>query len=1098
MGALDNLLAGKPQASGSKPASSAIPLAPKVQSAKGALATQTAKVKANFKSQAVKNKSGGGRLDSLLKKTQRVQEGGNANDGFDFSFNPIKLVGEIAQNVPAVGTALELADTPRAAVTSAVKELAIDPITGQGGPSLKDFVSQLRMGHHVGFGQLEQQANPNQNDWVKRLIGFAGDVAADPLTYVGVGIAKDAGTIAKGLATADRVELAKGIASQAAKGVEGATDEAIASVGRKGLAGLSAEQRAQLGLRPTLTAGGVPIAGTEGLALGVRKVTGKIKEVAGDTLLGRAARRVATKESERKLVEDVVSGGAHAAESAKALESVHQMNAIARQFGATHGKDLQSILKSMSREELRKLPSELEAGGELGWRSPAAQKVGAWLENVRTEANKNGANLAKIEDYYPHALTPDAAEAMAKEGVIKGRAPGGAVTPELLRKYKAGDKFMGVKLANGSADEINSIYKETFKHDLFSTKAEEVLPHYLQAVQSAVARGSYANRLVEHGVGRKIASEADRFSKTPTPALDFGALDASGVGPLAAAPEKAAMTPAYHPVWDQTAAIADPAPLAQSVDRTAMAADLQAKAAPSGYAGLYTGTAAPTEHVANAKSLMETATTTADPQIKVNATLAASAENAEAQLKLTGDVLTQEEMDHFVHTPQAPIVMSKLVEKGFQQIAPGVAAPQWLAEARQVERALTPEGWKAFLGVYDRFTQMWKAAATFSPGFHVRNAYSGVFNNFVAGVDAKLYAVYQKLFHQAEKGTLSEADRVVWDYVQKGVEATGNPFDPAEIGKAGTAQVHHKILRYPANKSRSWGNYVENHLRGVMALDSYRRGEELTTAISRIQRFHFNYADISNFDRVAKRIIPFWMFTSRNLPLQMQMIIRRPGAYTKFLSLQRNLSLGTTPDQVVPSYFGEQGAIQTDLPLPGSEGTKYLALDLPFLRVNKDLEQLAEPVRLLSNANPLIKAPVEAIAGKRLYNNVPFRNELQDVPWYMDLPVIKQALIGLGVEKQGADGKAKATDQSLNTLESLLPLAGRARRLAPSEDAYQQRFGTSLASFLGLTSLTNTPSAQLGELARRKRALEEFVKQQQQLGYYPKAKSNAPKQKPFG
>jgi hypothetical protein len=963
MGALDQLLANNQQSS--TPQGSA-PLAPRVQQAQRSLATQTKKIAA----QAKASPKAKGKLDSILGQAEQIKQGKTGGGGWSWSLNPLEDVGMIAHNVPGVEGVLTALDTPRAFVASGVNQLAntLDFSDKQGfdpGQLVSDAAEHKGIGQyfqeqlarnaaqHGGKAQLfGMEVDPNNSKtglqkWLQRGLGLVGDVASDPLTYLSAGVGTGVGEVSRTAGVLDRVELAKRLASQAERGVPGITDETIAAVGRKGVTGLAPELQKQLGLRPTLAIGGQAIPGTDKLAAATRALTGKVREVAGDTVLGRGARAVAATPAERGLMEQVVKGGAEAASSAKALESIDQAKAVARQFGVNRGTELKNILKSIPKHEMAQIPGLLESGVTTG----SAGKVRQWLDDVLVEANAKGANLGSLNDYYPHALTPKAAEALAEKGVVQRGTKGTAVGPELLRKYKPGEDFLGTTLAKGDIGEINDIAKQKLGYDLFNPKPAEVLPNYLSAVQRAVERGSYADRQVAHGVGKEIAGGA---------------------------------------------------------------------AIPKDYRVISKGT-------------------------------------------------------------------TKTVE------------PDWLAETRTVEKALPPAEKRAFLAGWDRFTQLWKAGATFSPGFHVRNAYSGVFNNFVAGVKSDAYTAYHSLARRAEKGTLRSAeDRATWDYVQKAVEATGNPFDPAEIGKAALQPKHGKIISAPGKVSRAAGNSVENHLRGTMALDSYRAGEDLTSAINRIERFHFNYADISPVDKWAKRVIPFWMFTSRNLPLQAQMMLRRPNAYTKFLALQRNLSMGVAPDQVVPSYFGEQMAIPTDISLPGGEGTKYLAPDLPFLRVNKDLEMLTDPVRLLSQANPLIKVPAEMLAGRKLYNDAPFTNTPQPLP-HGDLLSkigVAQLLEGLGLAEQGADGPM-ITDEQLNTLESLVPVAGRARRLAPDEDLMNQRFGTSLASFLGLSSLTNSPSAQAGELARRKRALEAFLKEQQGLGYIAK-----PEQKkvshPFG
>jgi hypothetical protein len=69
-------------------------------------------------------------------------------------------------------------------------------------------------------------------------------------------------------------------------------------------------------------------------------------------------------------------------------------------------------------------------------------------------------------------------------------------------------------------------------------------------------------------------------------------------------------------------------------------------------------------------------------------------------------------------------------------------------------------------------------------------------------------------------------------------------------------------------------------------------------------------------------------------------------------------------------------------------------------------------------------------------------------------------------------------------MEQFMPLLGRARRLAPSEQKYQDRMNTSWISFLtGFSMRTNTTSDQRSELYRRRQHLDQMAESMQSLGY---------------
>ena len=115
------------------------------------------------------------------------------------------------------GKALSVIDLPRSFITSGVKEMT-DLFQGEGF-SFRDLASQTK--DHYGFGDYLREENIDLGKWGNRIAGFVGDVALDPLSYVGgLGVyARARG--AKGLTTElaqARNLIQKDIKSMVAKG----------------------------------------------------------------------------------------------------------------------------------------------------------------------------------------------------------------------------------------------------------------------------------------------------------------------------------------------------------------------------------------------------------------------------------------------------------------------------------------------------------------------------------------------------------------------------------------------------------------------------------------------------------------------------------------------------------------------------------------------------------------------------------------------------------------------------------------------------------------------------------------------------------------
>src|SRR5581483_8564911 len=132
--------------------------------------------------------------------------------------------------------AMGILDYPRAVVASTINEL-----TSGKGPSLNDWEQGIK--NHISFGKVLANAEPQAlaKSWIGKAIntgvGFAGDIATDPLTYVGgLGVGRD---IAMHLGEAAAKELtartAEDVATKAAaKAAEtgAAEDAATAATAR--------------------------------------------------------------------------------------------------------------------------------------------------------------------------------------------------------------------------------------------------------------------------------------------------------------------------------------------------------------------------------------------------------------------------------------------------------------------------------------------------------------------------------------------------------------------------------------------------------------------------------------------------------------------------------------------------------------------------------------------------------------------------------------------------------------------------------------------------------------------------------------------------
>lgn len=418
-----------------------------------------------------------------------------------------------------------------------------------------------------------------------------------------------------------------------------------------------------------------------------------------------------------------------------------------------------------------------------------------------------------------------------------------------------------------------------------------------------------------------------------------------------------------------------------------------------------------------------------------------------------------------------------MADAGLRQLADGRYAEPWVAGAvTKLEEALKPESVGKLLKTFDRVSSFWRASALLSPGFHERNFFGGMFNNHLAGMDTKRYFDFAVANRQFKRGGLEAVeDKGVRDAMESamrlGQYEGADISDVAALGRGeGGRKVGTQNPLFRANIKA--GQVVERNLRMPLFIDTFiKTGGNEQAALDAVMTYHFDYEDLSRFERVVtRRTFAFYTWTRKNLPLQLHNMLDQPGKYTAYLHLKRNVELGTPEDEVVPSFFERQLAIR--LPFMASGGRVYAMPELPFINASEALgvEQIA------ASLNPVIKTPLEALTNHKFFEQRNFKSTQEATPntWAPILQVLRLAggKFGLPRVYKASDGTLMMSEHEAAKIESLIPVLARMRRLAPSEQKYQDRALTSWLSFaFGVSARTLDEVTIGGEVLRRQAQL---------------------------
>jgi hypothetical protein len=406
-----------------------------------------------------------------------------------------------------------------------------------------------------------------------------------------------------------------------------------------------------------------------------------------------------------------------------------------------------------------------------------------------------------------------------------------------------------------------------------------------------------------------------------------------------------------------------------------------------------------------------------------------------------------------------------------------------------------------FLEAWDKMLALQKREQLVSVRFPVNNLLGGFFNNFVSGVDTGSYVRFQRAKAALDKGREAlaklpaEDRRAIQQMADRGALFMETRIS-SEVLDGGFDQqmFKNRLLRLAAGEAGGaknpivWSGHaserVEQLLRGTSMFDGLVRGQSFEGALQRVYDFHYNYADLSKLERgVARRVIPFWTFTSRNMPLQLEMLLKNPAPYKAYQDAAdsiNNTNQGSLPS-IVPAYLKDSGAIHLG-------GGMFMTPEQPQVLAEQQFENLTNPVKFATNAAVPIKLAVESFAGKQLYKDLPLSDRLTELPKVWGGPVAK---VLSPLFTHDAEGNPMITQRLAYQIEQMVPLLGRFRRLAPSESKYQDRMLASWATFLGvgLAQVTDQNLSSVG-FARAEKLKALYQSLQDRGLTYPKKDPN--------
>lgn len=223
------------------------------------------------------------------------------------------------------------------------------------------------------------------------------------------------------------------------------------------------------------------------------------------------------------------------------------------------------------------------------------------------------------------------------------------------------------------------------------------------------------------------------------------------------------------------------------------------------------------------------------------------------------------------------------------------------------------------------------------------------------------------------------ADQLWHAYVESGLKSgwiatdTGKYAGRMALGKTGI-----KL----SNAAQHGTEFIEDYTRLAHFVSRLQRSklknfdDAVEEAAGYVRKFHFDYNDFTHFEKnIASKIIPFYKWTRKNIPLQMSLLFQRPGyflAQMKALNAisnargYNNQGMQIPPaEAVMPQWLKDHLAVPVGM---GNQGERYLDAPLPTTDAFKffgagpgDTARSAEYM-----LNPMIKMPIELGTGHQI------------------------------------------------------------------------------------------------------------------------------------
>lgn len=482
-----------------------------------------------------------------------------------------------------------------------------------------------------------------------------------------------------------------------------------------------------------------------------------------------------------------------------------------------------------------------------------------------------------------------------------------------------------------------------------------------------------------------------------------------------------------------------------------------------------------------------------------------ASETSKAFADLMGAKASDAEVRRAMGQPRVRLAVADTINDGWEKLADQGAfadkqAPDYVKNTLDKMNELHKSPQKtmgSFLKYYDKYLGLWKNYQLAAPGKMFRHQIGAVWNAWLGNVSGGTAARAFRIWRASKTGALlSDEDRKVIDSFLKAGLNHGDLYQEADLTGHGAATWNPGSRDFKYFKwNRETQSKAQDYVRFSMFYDAVKKGTPDLEAAAKVRTMMGDPHSLTPFEKgVVRRVVPFYTFLRVNMPVELTQMLKQPGKFEDYENLTNNVQANSKPNALVPSTFINTMGIRLPFNFQGSQA--YVSPDLPFTRMG---ELAAGPKQWLAQASPLFKLPIEDVENAPLYSGVPFSPTAKEAPGtWSHIPGFMEVLSKIGlaqkVSKSYTDygnnfpaGSWTMTPKAEYDIESLLPMLSQARRLAPmGEPGFSDRStSTQLAYALGQNFRSLDQTQQAGVLYQRSAALKSIIEQLQNKGELP-------------